>query len=466
MAEVLKPGGKVHIMGIGGFGMNPIARVMRQMGYTVTGCDLIESPLIAPLRDAGITVEIGHSPAHLETYQPDALVISSAIPKDNTEVAKARELKIPVYKRSDILGLLMADRKGIAVAGTHGKTTTSALLAWTLDVCELDPSFIVGGVLNNVRVNARAGKGEPFVIEADEYDRMFMGLKPKIAIVTTLEHDHPDMFESLADVEALFTEFVGLLGDEGLLVAGVGEHGARKLADRRREAGLPVVTYGLNNGDWTAADIRPNAEGGMSFTAMKSGKEAGSISLRLPGLHNVQNALAVIAVVDALGVDINKAAMGLSTFTGVGRRFEVKGEAQGVTIIDDYAHHPTAIRATLDAARLRFVEQSIWAVWQPHTYSRTKTLLDEFAASFFEADHVIITDVYRSRDVETFGIGPDDILARMQYHRDACHIPTLDEVVEYLETNVQPGDVVIVMSAGDATQVADRLLEGLRGESG
>lgn len=448
-------------MGIGGFGINPIARVMHALGYAVSGCDLAESPLIGPLRQMGIPVEIGHHPDHVERYAPEALVISSAVPLDNAEVQAAAARGLPVYKRADILCALMRDRTGVAIAGTHGKTTTSALLAWTLTACGLDPTFIIGGVLQDLGTNAQAGQGKPFVIEADEYDRMFMGLCPQIAVVTTLEMDHPDMFGSLDEVRALFEEFAGLLPEDGLLVAGYDDPEARHLAETRREAGLPALTYGLRGGDWTAGEIAPNAAGGMSFSVRRRGETLGRASLRLPGNHNVQNALAVLAVADTLGAPLERALDALGTFSGVGRRFEVRGEAQGVTVVDDYAHHPTAIRATLEAARMRYAGRSIWAVWQPHTYSRTRALLDEFAASFASADHVIITDVYRSRDPETYGVGPGDVLARMGRHPDAQHIAGLDEVVEHLARSAKPGDVVIVMSAGDATRVSDGLLAAL-----
>jgi UDP-N-acetylmuramate--alanine ligase len=444
-------------MGIGGFGINPIARVMHAFGYAVSGCDLAESPLIDPLRQMGVPVEIGHHPDHVERYAPDALVISSAVPPDNAEVQAAAVRGLPVYKRADILCALMRERTGVAVAGTHGKTTTSALLAWTLTACGLDPTFIVGGVLQDLGTNAQAGQGKPFVIEADEYDRMFMGLCPQIAVVTTLEMDHPDMFGSLGEVRALFEEFAGLLPEDGLLIAGYDDPEARRLAETRREKGLPALTYGLRGGDWTADEIAPNPAGGMSFSARRGGEMLGRTSLRLPGSHNVQNALAALAVADALGAPLQPALGALGTFSGVGRRFEVRGEAQGVTVVDDYAHHPTAIRATLEAARTRYAGRVIWAVWQPHTYSRTRALLDEFAASFASADHVIITDVYRSRDPETYGVGPEDVLARMG-HPDAQHIGGLDEVVAHLARSARPGDVVIVMSAGDATRVSDGLL--------
>lgn len=463
MRDPLHIGARVHFMGIGGYGINPIARVMHELGYAVSGCDLNESPLLTPLQEMGIPVEVGHSPAHLDRYAPQALVISSAIPPDNSEVWAAIERGLPVFKRADILGALMQQRLGIAIAGTHGKTTTTAMTVSVLVGCEQDPTFIVGGVLRDLGTNARAGSGEAFIVEADEYDRMFMGLCPHIAVITTIEMDHPDMFATLADVRALFEEFAALLSEDGLLICGYDNEEARRIAEGRRAQGRPAITYGLLGGDWTAAEVLPNQQGGMDFVACYGGQPLVEVSLLVPGTHNVQNALAALAVADALRLPLEQAAAALGSFSGVGRRFELRGEVQNVAIIDDYAHHPTAIRATLAAVRLRYPARPIWAVWQPHTYSRTKALLDEFAASFAEADHVIITDVFRSRDTETFGIGPQDVLARMGYHRDARHIGDLDDVVEFLALNVRPGDVVIVMSAGDATRVSDNLLAILGG---
>jgi UDP-N-acetylmuramate--alanine ligase len=356
---------------------------------------------------------------------------------------------------------LMKDRMGVAIAGTHGKTTTSGMAAYALSATGQNPSFIVGGVVENLGTNARAGSGSAFIIEADEYDRMFMGLRPTISVVTTLEMDHPDMFDGFSDVSDLFDEFVGLLPKNGLLIAGHDNQATRQLATRRREQGLSALTYGITGGDWQAVDVHPNDKGGMDFAVLQGGARVAGVSLQLPGAHNVENALAALAVGAQLGVSRRAMADALGTFSGVERRFEVKGERRGVTVIDDYAHHPTAIRVTLAAAAVRYPDRPLWAVWQPHTFSRTRALLDEFAASFQDADHVIITDVYRSRDRETFGIGPGDVLSRMAEHPDARHIGAFDAIVEHLAEHTRPGDVVIVMSAGDATQLCDALLLAL-----
>lgn len=470
MTPSLPHSARVHILGIGGFGMNPIARVMHQMGYTVSGCDMNESALIPPLREMGIDVRIGHDATHAD-QSLDALVISSAVTPDNVEVQAARKQGISVFKRSDILGVLMTDRFGIAVAGTHGKTTTTAMIAHILSVVGRDPTFIIGGVSADLGTNARAGQGAEFVIEADEYDRMFLGLRPKIIVLTSLEHDHPDMFENIDVVRELFQEFVDLLPPDGLLVGCMDDIEVKPMIFQRLNENKPTVMYGTDvHAEFSGIFLEPNAQGGTDFklTYREEHPEGGfvigsnSVSLRLPGEHNVRNAVAALAVAAKLGVKLQDAAAALATFTGTGRRFEVKGTARGVTVVDDYAHHPTAIRVTLDAARSRFGDATIWAIWQPHTFSRTKALLNEFAAAFDDADHVIITDIYRSRDTEDYGISPQSVLDLMPKDIDAQHISGLDAVTAHLAQHVREGDVVIVMSAGDATKIGGDLLTQLR----
>ncbi len=466
----LPPGARIHCLGIGGFGINPIARMMHQLGYTVSGCDSNESALIAPLREMGIPVEIGHDAAHLDTYAPDALVISSAVPPENAEVQAAHARGIPVYKRADILGELMADKIGIAVAGTHGKTTTTSMIAHVLAQCGLDPTFIIGGVSRDLGTNARAGSGDAFVIEADEYDRMFLGLKPKITVLTSMEMDHPDMFADMDSVRDLFAEFVDLLPPDGLLIACYDDVEVRRLILNHWKDERPVLLYGIDmSAEWSVIFPEPNEQGGSDFiVTYRELQPDGShiigsqtTSLLLPGQHNILNGLAALAVAAQLGVPLEQSAAALATFSGTGRRFEVKGTARGVTVIDDYAHHPTAIRATLQAARARYGDAPIWAVWQPHTFSRTKTLLNEFAAAFDDADHVIVTDIYRSRDVEDFGITPESVISLMPGDVDARHISGLDAATAFLAEQVEDGDVVIVMSAGDATKIGGDLLERL-----
>jgi UDP-N-acetylmuramate--alanine ligase len=459
---------RIHLIGIGGTGLSAIARVLLEMGYAVTGSDRAESSFTRDLAREGATIYIGHRPENIG--QAELVVRSSAIPDDNPEVAAARLAGIPVLKRSDFMGFLMQGKQGIAVAGTHGKTTTTAMIAWMLSELNQDPSFIAGGVLSNLGINARAGKGETFVIEADEYDRMFLGLQPTIQVVTNVEHDHPDCYPTPADIKAAFMDFIRLLPADGVLIACCDDPGAFSLLAAAKKMKKSTICYGLQPTDADGfpvnAHVRtlePNRQGGFTFTASVLETPV-TVVLQVPGRHNVSNALASLAVARTLGLDLGQAAVALGQFTGTGRRFEVRGEVAGVTVIDDYAHHPTEIRATLSAARSRYPSRRIWAVWQPHTYSRTRTLLEDFVRSFGDADRVIITEVYAAREPHQ-DFSARQLVEAMQ-HPAAQFIPGLQEVSHYLLSNLRPGDVLLVLSAGDADQVSNDVLTRFKGVGG
>jgi UDP-N-acetylmuramate--alanine ligase len=459
---------RVHLIGIGGSGLSAIARLLKESGYEVSGSDKVLSPLAADLQAAGVTVSVGHDPLHVAGA--DWVVRSSAITDDNPEVQAALQAGIPVYKRADFLGKLMADRMGIAVAGTHGKTTTTAMIAWVLSVLGRDPSFIVGGVMNNYGVNARAGKGNAFVIEADEYDRMFLGLRPRIEVVTNIEHDHPDCYPTLENMFEAFEQFVELLPPDGTLIVSAEDEGAVALLSRARKSGRSVVSYGaqsemtINSPHWMQArNLRPNNVGGFDFTVytniVNAGAQSLDVSLRVPGEHNVRNSLAALSVIAVMGLSLKNAIAALSEFKGTGRRFQVLGEKHGITVVDDYAHHPTEIRATLAAARARFPGRRIWAVWQPHTYSRTRTLFFEFSRAFSDADVVLVTEVYAAREApENFSSA--EVVSTMP-HPSAHFTGTLENTSEYLLKHLQAGDVLLVLSAGDADQVSANVLAGI-----
>lgn len=458
----------VHFVGIGGSGLSAIARLLLESGYTVSGSDRTLSPFADEVRKAGAQVYIGHHPRNLGGA--DWVVKSSAVADDNPEVRAAKRTGIPVYKRADFLGQLMADKTGIAIAGTHGKTTTTAMTAWVLHELGREPSFIVGSVMNNLGVNARAGKGKLFVIEADEYDNMFLGLKPQIAVVTSVEHDHPDFFPTPESMFSAFEKFVDLLPADGTLIACAEDVGAAALITHVRKEGINVISYSvqgemtINSPNWVQASrLKPNYRGGFDFIALSNlgdkGGDSIAVSLQVPGEHNVRNALAVLAIVDLLGLSYEKAVKALSAFTGTARRFQLRGEVNGISIIDDYAHHPTEIKATLAGARARYPERRIWAVWQPHTYSRTQTLFLEFARAFKDANEVIVTEVYAAREPKR-DFTSAEIVGTMP-HLSARYIKTLSEVTQYLFKNLQPGDVVIVLSAGDADQISTDLLNML-----
>jgi len=458
----------VHFIGIGGSGLSAIARLLKESGYEVSGSDKALSPFAADLQAAGVTVYIGHHPRNVNGA--DWVVKSSAIADDNPEVRAALQAGIPVYKRSDFLGKLMANKTGIAVAGTHGKTTTTAMIAWMLSALGRDPSFIVGGVMNNYGVNARMGKGTAFVIEADEYDRMFLGLAPRIAVVTNLEHDHPDCYPTFEDMFDAFEQFVNLLPPDGVLIASSEDEGSASLLPRARKSGRHVVAFSvqgemtINSPQWMQARaVKPNDRGGFNFTASTNIAEAGvqsvNVSLQVPGEHNVRNALASLSVAAVLGLSLKNAAVALGEFKGTGRRFQVVGEKNGVTVIDDYAHHPTEIRATLAAARARFPGRRILTVWQPHTYSRTQTLFLEFTRAFTDTDLVFVTEVYAAREPRQ-EFSSAEVVSAMP-HPAARFTNSLAETTEAVLKVIRSGDVLLVLSAGDADQVSAGVLAGL-----
>ena len=458
---------KIHIIGVGGSGMSAIARVLQESGNTVSGSDRVASPAAEKLRADGVRVLIGHQAGHIKGAE--LVLRSSAIPDDNPEVVAAKAAGIPVLKRAEYLGKLMAGKRCIAVAGSHGKTTTTAMIAWILVEAGKDPSYIIGGVSKNLGSNAHAGKGSVFVIEADEYDRMFLGLTPHLIVITNIEYDHPDVFPTPEIYRQAFIDFAGKLDEKGELLACHDDPGSDGLVgklgvDSQFEA--RVASYGIDPwATYQASQVKPNRLGGSDFVAFyqpRGGDKVrlAEVSLSIPGEHNVRNALGALAAAHRLGLSMEKAGFALQSFTGTARRFEVAGEAKGVTLIDDYAHHPTEIRATLAAARARYPGRRIWAVWQPHTYSRTQALRDEFLASFAGADRVIVTDIYAAR--EPAAELSSASLAAAMAHPAVDFVPSLGEVVSSLLSRLAPGDVVLVLSAGDADQVTAQVLAALQ----
>lgn len=460
----------IHLIGIGGTGLSAIARLLLESGYTVSGSDRAISPLAGALQAAGIRIDRGHRAENVQGA--DLVIRSSAIPDDNPEVQAALAAGIPVLKRADFLGRLMADKVGIAVAGTHGKTTTTAMIAWMLSALGKDPTYIIGGVSKNLGSNAHAGNGQAFVIEADEYDRMFLGLRYQAAVITNLEHDHPDCYPTEQEYYQAFRDFATLAPAEGVLFICSDDLLAGRLLSEMRQNGKTALGYGiplsdeLPQPDYAALQLALNEKGGFTFEAVLAvGKANGGrprirVDLQVPGEHNVRNALAAMALADWLGLPIDRAAQALGEYSGTGRRFEVIGEAGGVTVISDYGHHPTEIQATLAAARGRYSHQEIWAVWQPHTYSRTLALFDKFTVAFSDADHVLVTEVYPAREPVSADFSSRQVVEAMQ-HKDAHFVAKLSEVASYLLANLHKRDVVVVLSAGDADQVCSQILARL-----
>ncbi|MDH3676204.1 MAG: UDP-N-acetylmuramate--L-alanine ligase, partial [Anaerolineae bacterium] len=438
----------IYLIGIGGAGLSAIATVLLQQGYQVSGSDQQASPATARLAELGAELFIGHRAENLNDTV-DVVVISSAIAPDNPELLAAQARGLKVAKRAEWLGNMMEGRVGIAIAGTHGKTTTTAMTAFVLHETGQDPTFIVGGYIPQMNTSAAAGQGKAFVVEADEYDHTFLGLRPQIAVVTIVEWDHPDIYPTPEDLTRAFGDFVQLVPPQGLVVGCGDAPGVREIV---RHSIARVVTYGFRSeNDWQAVDLRANAQGGYDFRIISppnADLEGVQVVLDVPGLHNVYNALATLAVAQSQGVDLQRAAEVLSHFRGVGRRFEVKGEANGIIVIDDYAHHPTEIKATLAAARTRFGQRPIWVVFQPHTFSRTISLFDDFLGAFGDADHVIVVDIYASREQNDGLISSRDLVNQMA-HPDVRYIGPLSDAVEYLLDRLAPPAALITLGAGD-----------------
>lgn len=450
---------RIHLVGIGGIGLSAIARVLAMRGHAVSGSDLKASPITKGLDELGIRTSVGHAAEQIEGAE--LVVISSAIPESNPEVQAARKASIPVVKRRALLGRMMTGRFGIAVAGTHGKTTTSAMISVVLERSGLMPTFIVGGIIVELGTNARAGRGQHFAIEADEYDRTFHGLTPQVAVVTNVEMDHPDCYRDIEDVRESFGAFLDGVPRDGHIIACADSPELMRVLNGREGTDPRVLTYGLEAGaDYVVHDVLPNERGGIGFCVVRDDRVWGAFALGIPGAHNALNATAALIVASVCGIDAQDAGQILSSFQGVLRRFEVKGEKDGVLFVDDYAHHPTEIRATLAAARLRYPQRRLWAVFQPHTYSRTRALLGEFATCFADAHRVIVTDIYAARQREKPTIRAEELIAAI-VHDHVQHIATFDEVVAHLMATVQAGDLVLTLDAGDGYLVGERLMDRL-----
>ena len=461
----------VHLIGIGGSGLSAIASLLLERGEVVSGSDRQMTPAAKAIQAAGATIMLGHRAENIAGA--DVVVRSSAIPESNPEVQAAQAAGIPVFKRDGFLGNLLQGYRVIAVAGTHGKTTTTAMVAWVLTKLGTDPSYIIGSHAVNLGGNAHAGKSDLFVIEADEYDRMFLGLSPYIEVVTNLEHDHPDCYPTPADFYAAFEAFAARLAPGGVLLACEEDPGARHLLQQVSNQRGKTLSYGLARfpegpqPDYSASDLKRNEQGGSTFNfSLRRPQGAGEapharVRLKLPGRHNVLNALAVMGVVHILELPLAAAADALGEFRGTSRRFELRGEVNGVVVIDDYAHHPSEVKATLAAARERYPGRRLWAVWQPHTYSRVRALFDDFVNAFADADIVLVTEVYAAREATPEdGFSARRLVAVMP-RRDVYFVPDLAQAASFLLDGLRPGDVLLVLSAGDADQISTDVLSRL-----
>lgn len=456
---------RVHFIGIGGTGLSAIAKVLVEKGWVVSGSDRTVSTYSEEMKSLGIAVTIGHNASNIKNV--DIVVRSSAIPDDNIEVVSAIEKNLPVLKRVDFLPQVIGDQICIAVAGTHGKTTTTAMIATILTDAGMDPSYIIGSVSKNLKSNAHAGQGEYFVIEADEYDSMFLGLNPTIAVITNIEHDHPDCYPTPEIYNQAFVNFLRNLKPRGVILLCADNQGTMSIR-QQIQVNIPVQTYSAYelldqkpNSNQQNADyiLTCNGNGSLILSAQEAlhqKKEILPLSVGVPGIHNIQNGMAAAAASLLAGVEPNVIARSLNKFAGTGRRFEIVGEINGITMVDDYAHHPTEITATIQAARMAYPGRRLWTVWQPHTYSRTQTLLREYALALSRSDKILITEVFAAREKPT-GFSAVKV-ADAIVGTPVTFTPTLEDAVKNLENNLQPGDVVLVLSAGDATIINQELL--------
>jgi UDP-N-acetylmuramate--alanine ligase len=454
------PAGPVHFIGIGGAGMSGIAAVLARLGVTVTGSDLKVSRYTRHVEELGVEVRIGHHEANLG--EAAMVVISSAIPESNPELRAARRAGLPVLQRAEMLARVMTMRRGIAVAGTHGKTTTSSMISHALFQCGLEPTFLVGGELNDMGSNAGVGGGEWLVAEADESDGSLLFLRPEVAVVTNVELDHHANYRCLDEVRDVFRRFVALLPPAGRLVLAE----EPTTAFLREASGAPVVTYGIDRGD-LAAEVERADDRGSAFVVRERGERLGRVELRVPGEHNVLNALAAIGALAHAGVSFDRAAPHLATFSGAARRYQELGRRGGVVVVDDYAHHPTEIAATLKAAKAGSHRRVI-AVFQPHLFSRTRYLQREFGRALTLADEAIVTDVFAAREEPEPGVSGKLIVDAYLAERPGgpvWYLPHLSDVVGHLARSVRPGDLVLTIGAGDVFKAGERLLEELVGES-
>lgn len=457
----LQPGQRIHFIGIGGAGLSAIARVLLERGYAVSGSDLAGGPLTAALAADGARIHRGHDARFV--LGADIVLATSAAADDHVEIQAARALNIPVFNRKAFIGAVLRGSDTIAVAGAHGKTTTTSMIIHILKRAGKDPSFIVGGQLAASGLNAGVGTGPSFVIEADEYDNMFHGVQPDLAVVTNIEHDHPDFFKTEFEMQDAFRQFVNQLAPSGDLVACADDEAALAIAEDLRRAGGKAATYAVKNpaADWRLTDIGDRG-GTVTATVQQHGSPRAGLQLAVPGEHNALNALAAIIAADKRGVCPEESARILQSFRATARRFQFRGERDGVIVIDDYAHHPTEIKVNIEAAGLRYPGHQIWAIWQPHTYSRIQQFWSGFVNAFAGADAVLITPIYAAREAPLEGITSKALAAAMAPQHSASYVPTFEDAVDALRRRARPPAVALIFSAGDANQIADLYLGGQR----
>ena len=447
----------VHFIGIGGISMSGLAEILMKEGFTVSGSDNKESSLTDHLTDKGAVIFYGQKASNI-IDGINVVVYTAAIHEDNEEFMEAKRQGLPMLSRAELLGQLMTNYDTpIAVSGTHGKTTTTSMLSHIFLAGDMDPTISVGGILKAIHGNIRVGSSGLFVTEACEYTNSFLHFFPKISVILNIDADHLDFFKDLDDIRHSFRLFAELLPEDGTLVINGDIENLSYITD-----GLAcrVVTFGREASlDYSASDIQYDEQGNASFDLIRHGIPSGHVTLSVGGEHNVYNALSAIAVADLLGVSAETIQEGLLSFNGTDRRFEYKGEFNGITVIDDYAHHPTEIEATLKSAA-HYPHRELWCIFQPHTYTRTKALFDEFAQALSHTDHLILADIYAARETDTLGISSEQLArAAASYGCDAIYLPSFDEIEKYVRDHCQSGDLLITMGAGDVVNIGEDLLK-------
>jgi len=450
----------VHFVGVGGVGMSALASILLDRGLAVSGSDVRDSAVLHALRARGAHVATGHAQANVGAAR--TLVVSTAIRPGNPEVRAAQSRGIPVLHRAQVLAALMREARGIAVTGTHGKTTTTSMTALLLQRADLDPTFVIGGNVNERGTNAHRGSGEWLVAEADESDGSFLWLAPEIAVITNVEREHVDHYANEEEIRATFLAFAAQVVPDGVVIASAEDPGTVWLRERLER---PVVTFGLRAGDWTAE--RTPTPGGQVLAVRYRDTALGDVPLAMPGAHNAVNALAALAAADAAGIAFDTVAGALAEFRGPERRFQTKGEVAGITVIDDYSHHPTEVRAALATARES--GRRVIAVFQPHLYSRTAAFAGELGAALSEADLSVVTDVYGAREDPVPGVSgklvADGVIAAAPRSRVA-YLPRRGDIVPFVAVRARPGDLVLTIGAGDVTMLGEEIVRALRERHG
>ena len=456
LLEELKQYKNIHMIGIGGTSMSGIAEILKKWGFNITGSDTQASDVTNKLIESGINVVIGHDPSLVAGA--DLVVYSAAIRPDDVELVSAHELNIPTVERKDILGeITKGFRNTICVSGTHGKSTTTSMVSMCFLQAKKDPTIQVGAVLDEIGGNYRVGNSENFIIEACEYSESFLSFYPKAEIILNIDNDHLDYYKSIDNIIAAFIKYIKLLPDDGILVYNADDEHCAHFSQYTKAKSL---TFGINklNANYVAKNISYDKNGYASFDVYHNNVFYKTFKLSVPGKHNVYNALACIALCDEFGLDKGDIKEGLQKYSGVKRRFEYLGEVNGAKVYDDYGHHPTEILAVANALKKKKYNHS-WVIFQPHTYSRTKALLDDFARCLTNFDNIIVTDIYAARETNTYGVSSRDIVNKIDsLGRKAYYIPNFDDIVDFIKRNAKENDVIITQGAGTITKVGHKLV--------